>query len=59
MFNAKEEKDKIVEFIRDYYKKSNCKGAILGMTKAEIMSKLDEEFNKQCFNQYKTKSILV
>ncbi|MCQ2979679.1 MAG: NAD(+) synthase [Clostridia bacterium] len=32
MFNAKEEKDKIVEFIRDYYKKSNCKGAILGIS---------------------------
>ena len=31
-FNAKEEKEKIINFIRTYYKKSNAKGAILGIS---------------------------
>jgi len=32
MFNAKEEKDKIVKFIRDYYEKNNLGGVILGIS---------------------------
>ena len=32
MFNAKEETKKIVEFIRDYYKKNNLGGVILGIS---------------------------
>ena len=32
MFNAKEETNKIVEFIRDYYKKNNLGGAVLGIS---------------------------
>ena len=32
MFNAKEETKKIIEFIRDYYKKNNLGGAILGIS---------------------------
>lgn len=32
MFDAKVEKEKIINFIRDYYKKSNAKGAILGIS---------------------------
>lgn len=31
-FNAKEEKERIVEFIRDYYKKNNLGGAVLGIS---------------------------
>ncbi len=32
MFNAKEQKDKIVKFIRDYYEKNNLGGVILGIS---------------------------
>lgn len=32
MFDAKKETQKIVEFIRDYYKKNNLKGAVLGIS---------------------------
>lgn len=32
MFNVKEETNKIVEFIRDYYKKNNLGGAVLGIS---------------------------
>ena len=32
MFDAQKEKDRIVEFIRDYYKKNNLKGAVLGIS---------------------------
>ncbi len=31
-FNAKQETERVVEFIRDYYKKNNLKGAILGIS---------------------------
>lgn len=31
-FDAKKETEKIIEFIRDYYKKNNLKGAILGIS---------------------------
>ena len=32
MFDAKKETDKIVNFIRDYYKKNNLKGIVLGIS---------------------------
>ena len=32
MFDAKKEKDRIVQFIRDYYQKNNLKGAVLGIS---------------------------
>ena len=32
MFDAKKTTDEIVEFIRDYYKKNNLKGAVLGIS---------------------------
>lgn len=32
MFDAKKETQKIVKFIRDYYKKNNLKGAVLGIS---------------------------
>lgn len=32
MFDAKKEKDKIVEFIRDYYSKNNLGGVVLGIS---------------------------
>ena len=32
MFNAKEEKDKIIKFIRNYYKENNLGGVILGIS---------------------------
>ena len=32
MFNAKKETEKIIEFIRDYYKKNNLGGVILGIS---------------------------
>lgn len=32
MFDAKKETEKIVEFIRDYYKKCNLKGVVLGIS---------------------------
>lgn len=32
MFDAKKESEKIVEFIRDYYKKNNLKGAVIGIS---------------------------
>lgn len=32
MFNAKKEKDKIVKFIRDYYKEHNLGGVVLGIS---------------------------
>ena len=32
MFDAKKETQKIVEFIRDYYKKNNLGGAVLGIS---------------------------
>ena len=32
MFDAKKTTEKIVEFIRDYYKKNNLKGAVLGIS---------------------------
>lgn len=32
MFDAKKEKDRIVEFIRDYYKKNNLGGAVIGIS---------------------------
>lgn len=32
MFNPKEESEKIVKFIRDYYKKNNLKGVVLGIS---------------------------
>ena len=31
-FDAKKETEKVVEFIRDYYKKYNLGGAILGIS---------------------------
>ena len=31
-FNAKKETEKIIEFIRDYYKKYNLKGVVLGIS---------------------------
>ena len=31
-FNAKEQTEKVIEFIRDYYKTNNLKGAILGIS---------------------------
>lgn len=31
-FNAKEQANKIIEFIRDYYKRNNLKGAVLGIS---------------------------
>lgn len=32
MFDAKKEVERIIEFIRDYYKKNNLKGAIIGIS---------------------------
>ena len=32
MFNAKKEKDKIVKFIRDYYKENNIGGVVIGIS---------------------------
>ena len=32
MFNAKEEKDKIVKFIREYYEKYNLGGVVIGIS---------------------------
>ena len=32
MFNAKDEAEKIIEFIRDYFKKNNLKGAVIGIS---------------------------
>ncbi|MGM9877223.1 MAG: NAD(+) synthase [Bacilli bacterium] len=32
MFNAEEETNKIVEFIRDYYKENNLKGVVIGVS---------------------------
>ena len=32
MFDAKKEKDGIVKFIRDYFEKNHCKGAVLGVS---------------------------
>lgn len=32
MFDAKKETEKIVEFIRDYYKKNNLKGVVIGIS---------------------------
>ncbi len=32
MFNAKKEKDKIVKFIRDYYKENNIAGVVIGIS---------------------------
>ena len=32
MFNAKKEKDKIIKFVRDYYKKCNLGGVVLGIS---------------------------
>lgn len=32
MFDAKKETEKIIEFVRDYYKKNNLKGAVLGIS---------------------------
>ena len=32
MFDAVKEKDRIIEFIRDYYQKNNLKGAVLGIS---------------------------
>lgn len=32
MFDARKEKDRIIEFIRDYYRKNNLKGAVLGIS---------------------------
>ena len=32
MFNAKKEKDKIVKFIRDYYKENNLGGVVIGIS---------------------------
>ena len=31
-FNAKEEKDRIVKFIRDYYEKNNLGGVVIGIS---------------------------
>ena len=31
-FNAKEESEKIIEFIRDYYSKNNLKGVVIGIS---------------------------
>ena len=31
-FNREQETERVVEFIRDYYKKNNLKGAILGIS---------------------------
>lgn len=32
MFDAKKEVERIIEFIKDYYKKNNLKGAIIGIS---------------------------
>lgn len=32
MFNAKKEKDKIVKFIRDYFKENNVGGVVIGIS---------------------------
>ena len=32
MFDAKKETEKIIKFIRDYYKKNNLGGAVLGIS---------------------------
>lgn len=32
MFDAKKEADKIIKFIKDYYKKNNLKGAVIGIS---------------------------
>ena len=32
MFDARKEKDRIIEFIRDYYRNNNLKGAVLGIS---------------------------
>ena len=31
-FDAKREAEKVVEFVRDYYKKNNLGGAVLGVS---------------------------
>ena len=51
MFNAKEETKKIVEFIRDYYKKNNLGGAVLGISggkdSAVVVALLVEALGKE------------
>ena len=32
MFNAKKETEKIIEFIRNYYKENHLKGAVIGIS---------------------------
>ena len=32
MFNARKVTDEIIEFIRDYYRKCNLKGAVIGIS---------------------------
>ena len=32
MFNAKIEKDHIVEWIKEYFKENHCRGAVLGIS---------------------------
>ena len=51
MFDAKKETQKIVEFIRDYYKKNNLGGAVLGISggkdSAVVVALLVEALGKE------------